>query len=515
MHAINNLIQLIIFICRMYELFISLIFYFLNRKIGQDVSEDGRFTKPKHRIIADAYAKRMDDVISVSYQNSYSDPAGLNFDMNNLNAAGSDAMGATLTNYLPNIINRRNAVTSRDFIENNGNCASSCVDNNSEISWKSVSVRHLRVESRRNSIDSQVSQVSVKVSETNIKATLNSHSQKHKSVKMKAKRRQRNFFSARQTIRRASSSSVESQRITNQMKNIKYKYPNVQVNPIDRQIERRSACTPAEINAIKMRDHFKQIPMTSDEDQRTDDPQTMHIIDEPPNMLVPFGMNLHQQIDSGDSLDTSHDMEIDPMQILKSVVKNGNEQQLETFLMNSSEKQLKNLYQIGIEQARSKQKCGKNQRYNNMYAQKKMDDQTLSKLRNGNDSATSMSSSMEDDLLQPIDRNRNSLSDHSINRQKAQSQNSKRSCDIGIQAYDYDITLNTRKQSKDDYDKDNLPEKLQTNYRQDDDEEETHQLLPNRKRDGPQIVRRENLSGRHLSGSEMNQQMKKLLFPDN
>lgn len=241
------------------------------------MSEDAKFTKPKHRIIADAYAKRMDDVISVSYQNSYSDPAGINFDMNNLNVAESVTMGATLTNYLPNIINRRNAVTVADFKDQSSNYASSCADNNSEIS---VNVRQVSIESRRNSIDSQVSQVSFKVSETNIKATLNS--QKHKGYKVKAKRRQRNILSSKRTNRRASSSSVESQRITNQMKQFKYKCPGFQVsaNTVDRQFERRSACTTVDIDAMnQVRNHLNQIPLTSDEDQRNDKSQIMQIMD--------------------------------------------------------------------------------------------------------------------------------------------------------------------------------------------------------------------------------------------
>lgn len=79
---------------------------FFDRKIGCELSEDEKFAKPKHRIIADAYAKRMDDVISVSIQNSHTDPAGLNFDMNNLNSAVSDAMGTHFRNlqyFSPNI----------------------------------------------------------------------------------------------------------------------------------------------------------------------------------------------------------------------------------------------------------------------------------------------------------------------------------------------------------------------------------------------------------------------------
>lgn len=453
------------------------------------MSEDGKFTKPKHRIIADAYAKRADDkcqTISVSYQKPFTDPANINFDMIDLNVTESDAMGATLTNYLPQILNRRNGIVEL----NCANYASSCADSNSQISY---SVRQLSVESRRSSIDSQVSQVSVKVSETNFKTTLNSHTQKHKGVKMKARRKQR--ITAMQTIRRASSSSVESKRITSQMKNMKYKSRNswMHGNGAGRQSERRAACTPADRNAINQR--FKIIPPTSDEDQRNDDAQSMHMMNEPLKMLAPF--NAQMMNDSADSLDTSNEKQsMENLEFIKSVLRN-----------SSDNKQLEHLL--------NQFKYGNNSRYPpHMYPQSnhKKGDQILSKIRNENN--LSMSSSMDIDLFHAD--NQNSLSDHSMHHLKTQSQNSKRSCDIGIQANDYDITSYARRPSTGgEFDKDNLPEKFQSNYHHDEEFMETHELLPhnNRKRDIPTIVRRDNLSSRHLSRSEMNEQVKKLLLP--
>lgn len=471
----------------------SVIFF---RKIGQELSEDERFTKPKHRIIADAYAKRMDDVISVSYQNSYGDPAGLNFDMNNLNVAESDAMGATLTNYLPNIIHRRNAVTTMDYNEKSGNCASSYADNNSEIS---VNVRQVSIESRRNSIDSQVSQVSFKVSETNIK--LNSQNQKS-SYKMKmAKRHHRDFFSSKRATRRASNSSAESQRITNQMKKSKYKYRNV-ANTLDRQIERRSACTTADIKTINdVRNQLRRIQLTSDEDQRVDESQTRPITNEPSNMLVPFGSQQQQLDDSDDSLDTSNDKQ------LKNAI---------DFLRNSSEKQFKDLLRFVSEQKecdRSNRK-GKSQQYahKSVYAHQVEEDHMLSEItQNDNDLASSMSSSMDMGICQQMDGSNSSFSDQSMDRMKTQSQNSKHSCDVGIQANDYEIASHRQLRSRSDYDKDNIPEKMHLNYQQEEEYTETHQLLPIRKRES--IVRRENLSGKHLSKSQRNELVNKLLMP--
>lgn len=422
--------------------------------------------------------------------------------MIDLNVTESDAMGETLTNYLPKIINRRNGVGDLTC----ANCASSCADSRSEIS---LSVRQVSVEgSRRSSIDSTVSQVSVKVSETNFKlATVNGHAQKHKGLKMKTKRRQRKLI-ARQTIRRASSSSVESQRITSQMKNTKYKNQNSQLNgnAMGRQNERRAACTSADINAINQK--FKKIPLTSDEDQRNEDAQPMQMIVDPTKMLDPFNA---QMIDSADSMEISNDKHsMDNLECyMSNLLRNSNGKQLEDLL------RLANSQQDYKHSARSNGKYGKSQRYppQNIYSQsnQKKSDQFLSKIRN--EQNLSMSSSMDIDIFNHQadgnHENQHSMSDHSLNHLKTHSQNSKRSCDIGIQADDYDITSHTRRSTNGhEYDKDNLAEKFQSNYQHDDEYTETHELLPHRKRDMPSIVRRENLSGKQL-----NEQVKKLLLP--
>lgn len=471
------------------------------------MSEDEGFTKPKHRIIADAYAKRGEERIEVSYQKPFTDPANINFDMIDLNVTESVAMGDTLTNYLPKIINRRNGVG--DLMYDNGASA----DSRSEYS---VSVRQVSVEeSRRSSVDSTISQVSVKVSETNFKlATVHGQTQKHKGLKMKTKRRQRNLI-ARQTIRRASSSSVESQRITSQMKNIKYKNQSSQLNGngMGRQNERRAACTTDDIKVINQK--FKKIPLTSDEDQRNEEAQPMQMLGDPTNMLVPYDA---QMIDSADSMDTSNDKQsMDNLELLNSLLRNSNGKQLEDLL------RLANKQQDYKHSGRSNGKYGKNQRYTpqNIYSQssQKKKDRNFSKIRNDNN--LNMSSSIDIDIFNHQangvhgNGNGNSMSDHSANHLKTHSQNSKRSCDIGIQADDYEITSHTRQPSNGhEYDKDHLPEKFLPNYQHDDEEyTETHELLPQRKRDMPSIVRRENLSGRQLSRSEMNEQVKKLLLP--
>lgn len=125
--------------------------FFRKRILGQEIVDDEICTKPKHKIIADAYAKRHQSFISVSLENSHTDPVNVMYTVNNpVGSVASD----TWTKLMPHLLNRRCAVTLDP--------STAC---DSEIS---VSVRQydISVESRRNSADSQVS---VKMSETEFK----------------------------------------------------------------------------------------------------------------------------------------------------------------------------------------------------------------------------------------------------------------------------------------------------------------------------------------------------------
>lgn len=163
--------------------------------MGYDHNDSVQITKPKHRIIADAYAKRMDEIISVSIDNTHADPAGLNFDMNHLDAHGSEAMDTTLTNYLSNIIHRRNAMTTHTRINfNDSNCLTSTAataDTSHRHSSVGVDINNSwEIDAPgRHSIDSQAS---VKMSK--IKARLDRRRMQKcnkNSIGSKAKRRAR------------------------------------------------------------------------------------------------------------------------------------------------------------------------------------------------------------------------------------------------------------------------------------------------------------------------------------
>lgn len=139
-----------------------------RRLLRQEIVDEEKFTKPKHKIIADAYAKRHQSVIAVSLQNSHTDPINANYSVNANNPVNS-VVSSSWTQRMPNLLNRRDAVTADPSTE--------C---DSEIS---VSVRQydISVGSRRNSADSQVS---VKMSETEIKVKkVKSRSQRNKFKK--------------------------------------------------------------------------------------------------------------------------------------------------------------------------------------------------------------------------------------------------------------------------------------------------------------------------------------------
>lgn len=440
-----------------------IILKFICRKFGYEHSEDEKFTKPKHRIIADAYAKRMDDVISVSIQNSHTDPAGLNFDMNNLNSLDSDMMGVTLTNYLSNIIHRRNAMTMTrvDYNESNPNCTpygNSCGDNNSEFS---VSVRHLSVESRRNSVDSQVSQMSVTVSETNYKAFKNPH-------KTGGKKR----MYARRSSRRVSNSSIESQPWTKQMKHMKYNRMQTNGNSSNR----RGACTTADINDIHRMLNVTKLNQDAingnDASWNDDELQVMHDVeDEPSNMLVPLGAHNYQPDASVDSLTESNDQDISLERMIE-------------FLRNTND--------------------GQSQKYspNIVHMPSNVENQLSSNFNN--DKEMSRANIICDDESQ------SSFSDQSIDRIENESHYD----DVGMQDSDYEITSNVQRLNG-NITTNNLSEPIHAEYHRDDDFIESHHLLSSRKCEVPSIVRMEHMSGKHLTESEKMEKLKKLLLPSN
>lgn len=124
-----------------------------KRKFGCG-STDQPKQVPKHKLIANLFAKKdtlkEEGHLSINFDNhEYTDPAGLNFDVNS--AKGSYNFSETWANNLPQLIKRRGAITYAET------STSQEPRKNSVDSEYSYSIRQVSIESRRNSIDSQVS----------------------------------------------------------------------------------------------------------------------------------------------------------------------------------------------------------------------------------------------------------------------------------------------------------------------------------------------------------------------
>ncbi|XP_060522091.1 protein smoothened [Cylas formicarius] len=139
---------------------------YIRKKFHCEVEEPMKIQK--HKIIARAFAKRKifneGGKISIFSQN-HTDPVGLQFE---LNSEASNELSTTWAKNLPRLVNRRHAVPNEISY-------SATSDNQSIDSEVSLNVRHVSIESRRNSGDSQVS---VQIAE--LKATRKVNSRRHR-----------------------------------------------------------------------------------------------------------------------------------------------------------------------------------------------------------------------------------------------------------------------------------------------------------------------------------------------
>ncbi|KAM7352157.1 smoothened, frizzled class receptor isoform 2-T2 [Cochliomyia hominivorax] len=203
---------------------------YVRKKCGKDVNEEVKM--PKHKVIAQTWAKRKEfedkGRLSITLYNTHTDPVGLNFDVNDLNSSETNEISSTWANYLPQFVKRRMALTGATGATNSSSQGPRKNSLDSEISF---SVRHVSVESRRNSVDSQVS---VKIQEMKTKVAARSrsghhhnhhHHSKHATSSGKRSQRRRDFITAtgrKYSGRRESSTSIESQVIALK----KTTYPN-------------------------------------------------------------------------------------------------------------------------------------------------------------------------------------------------------------------------------------------------------------------------------------------------
>nr|CAD7430029.1 unnamed protein product [Timema monikensis] len=178
---------------------------FIRRRIKNQPEEPVRLKK--HRLIAQAFAKRKTfnnaGRVSISFHSTHDDPVGLNFDVNSV---ASQDLSSTWAAALPKLMTRRGALIG----------PTGSVSSHSEIS---LSVRRVSVESRRHSLDSQVSVQIAEVTATRKTAATPVPSLGSvRSTRFRTKRRRREFGRHRSakvapgpTSNKSSSTSQESQ----------------------------------------------------------------------------------------------------------------------------------------------------------------------------------------------------------------------------------------------------------------------------------------------------------------
>lgn len=174
---------------------VQLFYRVFNREVEEPIK------LKKHKVIAQAFAKRKtfnnDGRLSISFCNSHEDPVGLNFD---LTSVASQPLSSTWAAALPKLVTRRGAV---EKLFSSGSVSS---NRRNSVDSEIISFRRVSVESRRNSLDSQIS---VKIEE--LKTT-----RKVASSRNRREKRRRDFGKSRSRkvgplFRRGSTTSQESQ----------------------------------------------------------------------------------------------------------------------------------------------------------------------------------------------------------------------------------------------------------------------------------------------------------------
>ena len=266
---------------------------YFRRKFGQKIEEPLKLQK--HKVIAQAFAKRKvfqnQGRLSISFHNSHTDPVGLKFDMNS--AIGSHDFSSTWANNLPRFVNRRYALTGCATSSSHGGHRKNSID--SEISF---SVRHVSVESRRNSNDSQVS---VKIAEMKTKVASRSRGSKGKSRSSRHNRR--DFSSSRRYSRKESSTSVESQIITAMAQKGRHSTSSTTGGlmlslPHHKRRSGISALDPEQINELIAKNKFLLPFLTTSEDEKSS-MGSFHIQDSKLDVILKqIGLSEHKIIEN-------------------------------------------------------------------------------------------------------------------------------------------------------------------------------------------------------------------------
>lgn len=221
---------------------------------GREIDEDQHFTKPTHKVIAGAYAKRNESILTVSLDNTHTDPAGVNFNASNLNMNQSNEMTSSLRNYIPNLLIRRNAITNKSSDTGkcptcSSTCNSECMSCRSSCESETIHIKTVsyECESRRTSIDSTVS---YKRSETEIKLMSTTN-----TVPKRYRKKRKTLHNYHIPKRRDSNSSgseiIRLERSKLKHKSMRHSKTTTSNSVKNTKMNRRGACTAIDHNAIK------------------------------------------------------------------------------------------------------------------------------------------------------------------------------------------------------------------------------------------------------------------------
>lgn len=349
----------------------------------------------------------------------------------------------------------------------------------------SVSVRHYSVESRRNSVDSQVS---VKIAEVQTKVARRTHG----TVKSKTRGRRRDFNACNKRFRRESSTSVESQIITAMKKT---SYPsNGFFTSKDKSLKRRNAGI---VDANDITHFLNSVLQNQGMGATSDDDNLSRTSVKIQDSRLDFVMRQDMRVSDDEfgsrpkyaRSDDEPDRKMYPS--LQDVLNATNVNSTNNSLKSSKERP------DGDRNSKNSLRSVKSRKSSrpNSRRLKKGSKNTAPKITTKRDAAGQFSG-LDDSSFASYSSGleiptgvQSSYSGVSLG--KPHSRNSKTSCDVGTQANSYEIETQT--QLSGEYD--GTLRKNERDARNDDEFTEQHQLLaPNKKKESTIGARRDTLT---------------------
>uniref|UniRef100_A0A336K3M0 Protein smoothened n=1 Tax=Culicoides sonorensis TaxID=179676 RepID=A0A336K3M0_CULSO len=472
---------------------------FFRRKLGRELEEPVKLQK--HKVIAQAFAKRKEfqnqGRLSISFHDTHTDPVGLNFDIDSVK--GSHDFSSTWANNLPRFVNRRGALTCAATSSSQNGTRRNSIE--SEISF---SVRHVSVESRRNSIDSQVS---VKIAEMKTKvASRSGRGSKSASSKNRHRRRDFTATSSRRFSRKESTTSMESQSIITAA--IKKGGKSSTSGVFEHQSMKRrtgiAAMDPEQFNNLLANNKllipfFAGQNLTTSED---DNPSMDILLKQLRNDNI---THTHNDDSSNERKAIAHDYNTTDDEKISmkqspgaSMIADGRSSKNSSIKAGRIKKSSRSNNTMRRTRKSSRNSTKSQQLQHSKHDKEKREKEKDSLLQNKeNDSNDSFTTYNSDTYAVDLHSSYSGMS-------KANSRNSKRSCDVGIQANAHEIATQTMSSYE------FSEKKLKNDENHDIYATENHSLLPKRHQETKGIAIRKREADTSMSETE---KLKLLLLP--